>query len=369
MSETIRVHGAPADYILAQGVLQTLEDRLIERGIENVLIVHGEKSWQATKPYWTEFTHVQNEKHQYKGECSLSEIAIIAQKLSESGFDAVIGVGGGKVLDLVKSAGRTAQVPAILIPTLASNCSPWTPVSVIYDDEGTFIRFDIYPEPASLVLIEPAILLQAPVEILIAGIGDTLAKWYEADVQMNSIKNKTVPLQISYYAAKQCKDVLLRYAEGAVAAVKSRTLNDDFIKITETIIMLGGMVGGYGDHYGRIAGAHSIHNGLTAVKDTHHELHGNKVAYGILVQLVLENKWAEIESLLPFYQKLGLPISIVDLGVKNVNQELIEAIGEKAAAHGESIHVMPIEEITGETISKAIADLELWLEKSYLRTY
>lgn len=367
MAGTIRVHGAPAEYILAQGVLQTLEDRLLERGIKKVLVVHGEKSWQAIEPYWSEFNHVQHEKHLYGGECSLSEIAFIAEKLSESEFDAIIGVGGGKVLDLAKAAGTKVQLRSILIPTLASNCSPWTPISVIYDDEGTFTRFDIYPEAASLVLIEPAILLEAPVEMLVAGIGDTLAKWYEADVQMSSIKNKTVPLQISYYAAKQCKDVLLRYAEGAVAAVKIGELNDDFIKVTETIIMLGGMVGGYGDHYGRVAGAHSIHNGLTAIKDTHEVLHGDKVAYGILVQLVLENKWTEIKRLLPFYQKLGLPISIVDLGVKDISQRLIDAVGEKAASHGESIHIMPIGEIKGETVLKAIADLEVWLEETYSR--
>ena len=129
---------------------------------------------------------------------------------------------------------------AVLIPTLPSNCSPWTPVSVVYDDSGAFIRFDVYPVAASLVLVEPRILLQAPVSMLIAGIADTLAKWYEADVQMASIQNKSVPLEICYYTAKQCKDVLLHYSEGAVQAAKAGTLNDDFVKVVETIIMLGG---------------------------------------------------------------------------------------------------------------------------------
>ena len=83
------------------------------------------------------------------------------------------------------------------------------------------------------------------------------------------------------------------------------------------------MVGGFGDHYGRVAGAHSIHNGLTVLEETHHALHGEKVAYGILVQLVLENKWTEIDQLLAFYRQLGLPASLKDLGVKAINDEVI----------------------------------------------
>ena len=81
------------------------------------------------------------------------------------------------------------------------------------------------------------------------------------------------------------------------------------------------MVGGFGDYYGRVAGAHSIHNGLTVLKETHHALHGEKVAYGILVQLVLENKWTEIEELQVFYENLVLPASLKDLGVKIINEK------------------------------------------------
>ena len=143
--------------------------------------------------------------------------------------------------------------------------------------------------------------------MLIAGIADTLAKWYEADVQMATIQDKPVPLEICYYSAKQCKDVLLQYLEGAVQAAKAGKLNDGFVKVVETIIMFSGMVGGFGDHYGRVAGAHSIHNGLTVLEETHHALHGEKVAYGILIQLVLENKWTEINQLLLFYLNLGYP--------------------------------------------------------------
>ncbi|MCQ6274500.1 iron-containing alcohol dehydrogenase family protein [Bacillus sp. V3B] len=363
--ETISVHGAPSEYILEERVLDKLEAKLLERGFQKVLIIHGQKSWQATKPFWPVLTGLTYEEYTYHGENSLIEIDALSDLVTRESFDAVIGVGGGKVLDLTKSVSHVTHRQAVLIPTLPSNCSPWTPVSVVYDDSGTFIRFDVYPVGASLVLVEPQILLDAPVDMLIAGIADTLAKWYEADVQIAHIKNKPVPLEICYYTAKQCKEVLLQYSEGAVQAAKAGTLNDDFVKVVETIIMLGGMVGGFGDHYGRVAGAHSIHNGLTVLEETHHALHGEKVAYGILVQLVLEDKWTEIGQLLPFYQQLSLPVSLKDLGVKVISDEILSDIAAKSTIPEESIHVMP-GEMTTTTVSKALTDLENYIHSENL---
>lgn len=359
--ETISVHGAPSEYILQEGILDQLESKLIERGFRKVLVIHGEKSWQATKPFWPAFSQIAVGEFTYHGENSLSEIERISDLVLTDSYDAVIGVGGGKVLDLTKSVSHVTHKQAVLIPTLASNCSPWTPVSVVYDDEGTFIRFDIYPVGASLVLVEPLILLNAPVDMFVAGIADTLAKWYEADVQLADIKDRSVPLEICYYTAKQCKDVLLQFSEGAVTAARNGKLNADFIKVTETIIMLGGMVGGFGDHYGRVAGAHAIHNGLTVLEETHHALHGEKVAYGILVQLVLENKWAEIKEILPFYHQLGLPLSLKDLGVTVINESVIAQVAEKSVVPEESIHLLP-GEMSAARVSQAISDLEDYIK-------
>jgi hydroxycarboxylate dehydrogenase A len=356
--DTISVHGAPSEYILEEGILNTLEDKLIQRGLKKLLIIHGGKSWQAVKNYWPTFQTIAYQEYTYAGECSLSEIKKVTDIVSGQSFDAIIGVGGGKVLDLTKAVSHVTHKPSILIPTLASNCSPWTPISVIYDDSGTFFRFDIYPVSASLVLIDPIVLLHAPIKLLIAGIGDTLAKWYEADVQMSKLSNPSVPLQISHYTARLCKDLLLQHSEAAIHAVKVRALNEEFIKVVETIIMLGGMVGGFGDHYGRVAGAHAIHNGLTVLEETHHALHGEKVAYGILVQLALEDKWNEINQLLPFYQMLELPTKLNDLGVKFINEKVFEDVAIKATVPTESIHVMPIGKITPERVSKAMAQLE-----------
>lgn len=359
--KTIHVHGAPSEYILQKGALDLLESKLIERNHKKVLVVRGVKSWEATKGYWPTLEQIEYDEYIYGGECSFTEIGKVSNLVLSQGYEVVIGVGGGKVLDLVKATGNETHKPVILIPTLASNCAPWTPLSVLYDDAGSFIRYDIYPVSASLVLIEPEILVMAPVDLFVAGIGDTLAKWYEADIQLRAIDNKTVPMMIAHHTAEQCKVILVQSAVEAVRAVRNGEVNKEFIKVVETIIVYSGMVGGFGDHFGRVTGAHAIHNGLTVLEETHHALHGSKVAYGILVQLVLENRWNEIQRLMPFYQQLGLPLSLSELGIDGITDEMVNQVAEKATIPEESIHLMAIGEIT----STRVKDAMLALEKYY----
>jgi uncharacterized oxidoreductase len=126
----------------------------------------------------------------------------------------------------------------------------------------------------------------------------------------------------------------------ALADMEKGTLTSSFRAVTDAIIMLGGMVGGYADHYGRIAAAHSVHNALTKIPSTHHLLHGEKVAYGILVQLALEGKIEEITNLAAFFEKTGLPRSLHDLGISINDRQTLEKIADNTLQPSESIHFM-----------------------------
>ena len=354
--QTIHVHAAPSEYILEEGILKKFERLLLARGITRALIVTGIKSWAAIDAFWPAMVDVQTERYTYGGECSFSEIERVTTMMGD--YDAIIGVGGGKVIDLAKAVANNVHKQVIVVPTLASNCAPWTPLSVLYDDTGAFVRYEVYPVASSLLVVEPALLLRAPREWFIAGIGDTLAKWYEADVQLRTIEHKTVPMMISHEAARQCKEMLVTHSKAALEAVDAGVVNEAFIHVIETMFMYAGMVGGYGDHFGRTAGAHSIHNGLTSLKASHTQLHGVKVAYGICVQLMLEGREEEIEALRPFYDELGLPQSLKALMIEATDEELY-AVAQKATSTEESIHLMPTGAITATRVFEAMKKREM----------
>lgn len=92
---------------------------------------------------------------------------------------------------------------------------------------------------------------------------------------------------------------------------------------------------------GGLAAAHSIHNGLTALHETHEFWHGEKVSFGVVAMLVLEGRpIAELEELVDFCLAVGLPVTLGDVGV-NPDDADLDKVAEAACAAGETIHNLP----------------------------
>ncbi|MGR9049782.1 iron-containing alcohol dehydrogenase family protein [Halobacillus faecis] len=349
--EPIQVQGAPTYYRCEPGVLKQVPELAKGEKFKHGTIIHGSDSWNMAEPYMPEFPFAV-ETIRYEGECTHQEVERIGENITST--DVLIGVGGGKILDLAKACGDHLDLPVILIPTLVSNCAAWTPLSVFYDEDGNFHEYTIFKRSTYMVFIDPDMLAHSPVKYLRAGIGDTIAKWYEADVLTKHLKEKPLPLEIALHAAKLCRDILFQEGKDAVLANEKAQCTTAFTRVAETIIMAGGMVGGYGDGYGRISGAHSIHNGLTKVPGTHAFLHGEKVAYGILVQLALEGETEQIQQLIPFYKSMRLPLSLKDLDADSLDD--IDTISYYSTRPSESIHLMGLQ--TEARVKEAILTVE-----------
>jgi len=227
------------------------------------------------------------------------------------------------------------------VPTIAATCAAWTPLSVWYNDEGQALRYEIFNDANHLVLVEPRIILAAPKEYLLAGIGDTLAKWYEAVVLSPQPETLPLTVQLGLNTALTIRDVLLNQSEDALQAQADKQLTQPFLNVLDAIIAGGGLVGGLGDRYTRIAAAHSVHNGLTALPQTDAFLHGTKVAYGILVQSALLNQPEVVRQLTALYRVLDLPVSLAELNVDIHDEKQIARLIERTLQKGESIHLLP----------------------------
>src|SRR5690606_15040327 len=145
------------------------------RTIPRVILHHGTASWRKALPYLTALLDRSSEVKQtdHAGERTYEEVERHSSIAEQFEADAIIGVGGGRIMDAVKyAAAKTAGTEAILIPTLASNCAPWTPLSVMYSADGVCLGFDMHTKQVGLLVVEPALLLDSPVNYFIAGIAD-----------------------------------------------------------------------------------------------------------------------------------------------------------------------------------------------------
>lgn len=131
--------------------------------------------------------------------------------------------------------------------------------------------------------------------------------------------------------ARLCHETLLEDGLKAKAANDSKVVTQALENIIETNILLSGL----GFESGGLAAAHAVHNGLTILEETHHYYHGEKVAFGTLVHMVLENApQEELDTVLGFCKSLGLPTCLKDLGVTDISEARLMPVAERACAEG-----------------------------------
>lgn len=276
----------------------------------------------------------------FMGECSDNEINRLIKIGKENGADLVISAGGGKVIDTGKAVAYEMKVPVIIVPTIAATDAPCSALSVIYTDDHVFARYLVLPKNPDCVLVDTSVVAQAPVNYLVSGMGDALATFWEADTcakscKPNALNGATPPTLSAISLARLCYDTLLEHGLQAKLAVERKAVTPSVEAIVEANTLLSGL----GFESGGLAGSHSVHNGLTVLESSHGKLHGEKVAFGVLTQLVLEGRpTGDLEEVLNFCVSIGLPICLEDLGVRNPTQEEIRQVAEATTAEGETIH-------------------------------
>jgi glycerol dehydrogenase-like iron-containing ADH family enzyme len=354
------VQGTPNLYLHQPGLLQRAGEHIEKFGKE-VLIITGEKSWQAVEPQFTNSlndTGIRFSIERYRGECTYEEIGRLCETVKIS-TKLIIGVGGGKLLDTAKAVADKVDLPFVAIPTLASTCSPVTPVSVIYTADGVFLETQVWLKNSMATLVDTEVLCRSPLRYFLSGIGDTLAKWYESSASSTKDNYHSIPTMAALQMSKLCKTSLFKYTQEAIMDLRESKPSPAIQQVVDTIFLVAGMVGGLGGEVCRSAAGHAVHNGLTVLHETKAVLHGEKVAYGVAVQLVLERKDDELNELLTFYKKCNLPGKLSDMGI-NLFQ-IPETLFKKVIVNSlsdTSMHFMPMS-ITESMLRDAMNELEL----------
>lgn len=355
-STAIRVVTGPANYFSHPGSLSRLSEFYSEEQLSQAVWIYGERALEAAKPYLPAAFTLPGAKHiLFRGHCSESDVQRLVAEAGDS--QVVIGIGGGALLDTVKAVARRVKAPLVAIPTIAATCAAWTPLSVWYNDAGQALGYEIFNDANHLVLVEPEIILRAPAEYLLAGIGDTLAKWYEAVVLSPKPENLPLTVRLGISAALSIRDVLLESSEQALEDSAQGLLSQKFLDVVDAIIAGGGMVGGLGERYTRVAAAHAIHNGLTTLPQTDRFLHGTKVAYGILVQSALLGQDDVLQQLTRAFARFNLPTKLAQLDVDIHQTEQLNQVITRALQPGESIHALPVE-LSPDVLLKAFEKVE-----------
>jgi len=340
----IRTTLFPGRYVQGSGALSRLGKELARLGRRHFLICSPHPLEHLLPPLLPELERAGAVRVERFGrECTDREIERLLAAAQDFGAQTVAALGGGKTLDTAKAVAARAGLPVAVAPTVASTDAPCSSVCILYSPEGIFERVDVLPRNPDLVLVDTLVMAKAPARFLVAGMGDALATWFEADscrISRGPNIAGDAGSMTAQALARLCYETVRDWGLAARTACEAHVVTPALERIVEANTLLSGL----GFESGGLAAAHSIHNGLTALPGVHGRNHGEKVAFGVLASLFLTDKpvalMAEVYGLCA---SLGLPTTFADLGLEGVSDQDLLRVAEKTCTHGESIYNEPVE--------------------------
>lgn len=321
-----RIMGGPRRYVQGPGAIEALGS-LTEGFCRRPLIIADRDVLPFVRPGLDRaFADRSCPVLDFHGEVTWAQIDGLTERGREAQADAVIGVGGGKALDTAKGAALKLGLPFVAVPTIASNDSPTGRSLAVYDENHVMIAVESIPDNPMLVLVDTALIANAPARFLRAGMGDALAKKFEAERSAidgggNFFSGRSTLTAIAI--ADACYRTLRQYGEAAMRAAEAHRVDDAFEAVVEANILMAG----FSWESGGVSYAHAVVRGLVKARGAAPALHGDHVAYGTLVQLAIEGRdSAEIRDVMDWCAAVGLPTRLADMGMIDPTREEIAEI-------------------------------------------
>jgi len=335
----VAIAAFPGRYLQGPGTLRQAPAEISKYGSDVLLISDpyvAENIWPA---YAQDFQRDLNiHLIAFGGECCEDEINKTAAKAVDAGCNVIVALGGGKTIDAAKAVAYYLNLPIIIIPTAASTDAPCSAVSVVYEPDGrvkTVLKLKSNPQA---VIMDTEIIAKAPVRLLISGMGDALATWFEADSVWRTQQTNTLgalPLRTAHRLARLCYDTIAQYGVLAKQACEQGIVTPALEYVVEANTLLSGI----GFESGGLGASHAIHNGLTVLEGTHHYLHGEKVAYGLLSSLFLTGRDPQlIKEVYKLFGEIGLPTRLKDIGLSGVGRDELMQAAQAACHPGSNIY-------------------------------
>ena len=336
----------PGRYIQGPGVINKIGKYVTTYG-KKALILGSPSGLKATEEAMMKSLAETNIEtiidHNFGRECSYEEVNRLANIGSDEKADIVIGVGGGKALDTAKAVAHKLRAKTIIMPTVASSDAACTAVSVMYTPNHVFKGYQFYSTNPDLIAVDTNVIARSPVRLLISGMGDALATWWESNARASVYaKGLTCggsrPGHITMTAltlARLCYDTLLECGVEARRSCEGGVSTPALEEIVEANTLLSSVAV---ENTGTAA-AHSIYDGFTILGQRHKSYHGEVVAFGTVVQLILEGQpEKDLYEVINFCDNVGLPYTLADMNLADITDKELMEVAKRATDPAEFIH-------------------------------
>lgn len=293
----------------------------------------------------------------YGGEASYENVEMLRSNTAVQNADMIFAIGGGKALDTAKALAFVIGKTVFTFPTIASNCAGTTAVSIMYNRDGSFKEPFFFPAPAKHCFIYTPVIAQSPSKYIWAGMGDTYAKYFEAE--MSSRGEDLVHYhELGVTTSAMCLHPLLKYGRTALddfrAGINSFEVEQVILSVVVTtgiasILLTAEHIIDYNTGL-----AHAVFYALTSyphIEERH--LHGEIVGYGVLILLLVDNNKEMFKKIYDFNKSVGLPVCLADIEMSEQNlDKLVPMVCSMKDIEHNPYH------ISEEMVSEAFYELE-----------
>ncbi|MDY3240629.1 MAG: glycerol dehydrogenase [Anaerovoracaceae bacterium] len=354
----------PAKYIQGRGILKEIRNLTKHLG-ERYIFIADQAVMEIVRPSIECAFLGGNEKYFFelhRGESSWAEGTRILEIAKENECDIIVGVGGGKVIDTAKMvADKKENARCVIIPTSAASDAPCSSNSVVYTEEGEFEDVLFVKENPAVVIVDTEIIAKAPLRLLVAGMGDAYATYFEARACIAaglSTAAGGLQTETAFAMAKLCKELLLKYGKEAKKSVEKQQWSEALEKVCEANIFLSGV----GFENTGVSIAHAAYNGLSNYIVPFPAMHGEGVAFGLLLMLAVEYEekghWdmQEWDEMISFYKSVGLPTRFEDINIYSPDDQFLKGLAECMMSSSANVTAEPFK-VTAEKLYNGLIQI------------
>ena len=228
----------------------------------------------------------------------------LAERIIATDISCIVGLGGGKVLDVCKYAAYVSKTPYLAIPTTAANDGLVSPIAVLKRQDGK--PKSLGASMPTMVLIDTNIIMKGPIEHIKAGIGDTISNYMALlDWDLAASKGKETINGYAYLMSRNALDSLLK--------TQFNRISHDFVEVLVNSLVLSGIAMDFAGSSRPVSGSEHCFSHALDYYCKKQNLHGIQVALGTIVMLKALDK--DYSELLAYLRKFDVDINPSRLGI------------------------------------------------------
>ncbi|MFE9664041.1 iron-containing alcohol dehydrogenase [Streptomyces sp. NPDC005955] len=236
---------------------------------------------------------------------TLDDAVKLADAMKKGRYDAVVGLGGGKIIDCAKFAAARVGLPLVAVATNLAHDGLCSPVATLDNDAGRG-SYGV-PNPIAVV-IDLDVVREAPVRFVRSGIGDAVSNIScVADWELAHRETGESIDGLAAAIARQAGEAVLRHPGGVG--------DDGFLQVlAEGLVLTGISMSVAGDSRPASGACHEINHAFDLLFPKRAASHGEQVGLGAAFAMHLRGAHEESGHMAEVLRRHGLPVVPGDIG-------------------------------------------------------